>query len=1548
MSAFSSHGATTSAPARAAAPAVLPPAQDSESASSLPIREDAPRGDIEERLAALWRERLGLDFVGRDDNFLEIGGNSLMAAQLLNQVREAFGVQLPLAALFEAPTVASIAERIKPLLRQAPAAEPRHELPLVPLPRTRELPLSFVQERVWRLEQYLPGLSAYTIPFVLKLEGFVDADTLQRSVQEIVNRHEALRTTYDVVDGRPVQRFHAHMPIPLDVLELTGAADQREAEALRIAREESARPFDLVKGPVIRTLLLKLDAQLHILVGGIHHIVCDTLSVAIFVHELGQLYGAFRQGRPSPLPPLPVQYADFGAWQRRTLAEHLLPEQEQGWRNRLAGMPRRLDMPTDRPRPASCPLTSVRISVDFPSALAREVGAFGRREGFTSYMTVLAAWQTLLHRYSGQTEVVVGTPIANRTRPELLPLIGYVAHSAAFRTSFAGNPTFRELLARVKHEVADAQARPDVPFEHLVEELIPGKDIGRGRMTDTVFVYHSHVGGGAAALELTGVRGSLVEVPNAPVQWGATLSELTLILSEEHGRIHGALEYATELYDESTARRMVEHLQAMLAAALARPDERVSRLPLLTEAERRAWPLPFPGSMSASVPARLAERARRSPESVATVQGGQSWTWAELASRASQVAAQLRALGVRPGDPVAVCLVPSPTKLAVLWGVLEAGGAAVTLGPADLGGLAVYAPEGAVSPVLITGREVLTSTRPDAARTLYVEDLLKGFTPAASARAEVGTGRQERTTPVPAERAEAAAEALEGSVPVGAVGTGTLAWLLPPGAGQPAWALDHAALTELFEALDARLRPSNGSTWLTAVDATADRAELESLWALSRGLRVAFPSEQLTAQLVRLSGGGPRTQALDLSLLYFANDEDTLAGPKYELLLEGAKFADAHGFSAVWTPERHFHSFGGLYPQPAVVAAALSTVTRNLHLRSGSVVLPLHDPLLIAEQWSVVDNLSNGRVGLSVATGWHVQDFTFNPGAYEDRRGVLLRNLESLRAIWRGEKQRRQGGGGVTVEVALRPKPVQKELPVWLTATSNPETFRMAGELGAGVLTGLLAHSLEELKPKVALYREAWRRNGHPGRGHITCMVHTFIGDDPEEVLRTVRKPLLSYFRSSADIVASLLAAQGYQGELDKVSEEDLNAILEHSFEHYAKGAGLIGTVDSGLERMRSLRDADVDEVACLIDFGLETQVVLDGLRKLATLRERMEAEASVRHEQVRMDGSQGVGELLELARQSGPVLLHTSARLARTLAELPKARESLAPVGALVLDGASAELAMALHQASGVEVLLAGDSVEGALLPRAPDERIPAGLQRWVLDEAGLPVPVGVVGELALEGAGLPRSLWRATEEERHRLVPHPTGASRYLYRTGRHTRLRADGSLESVSRPAAKPLTPTQATATVTTQHQDRVTMPETTRLASWMTASKLKQLPDGMTMPETTRLASWVTASKMMQPASWVTAPEMMQPASRMTTPATTQLVDRGMVPARRGCRTGRRRSRRRRFRMHRRPSSARRGTARCRYPSHSSGSGTCSSSNRRAWPTTTGPTSAWAEH
>jgi natural product biosynthesis luciferase-like monooxygenase protein len=337
-----------------------------------------------------------------------------------------------------------------------------------------------------------------------------------------------------------------------------------------------------------------------------------------------------------------------------------------------------------------------------------------------------------------------------------------------------------------------------------------------------------------------------------------------------------------------------------------------------------------------------------------------------------------------------------------------------------------------------------------------------------------------------------------------------------------------------------------------------------------------------------------RRQTPELSLFYFA-DAGTGSAEKYRLLLEGARFADANGFAAVWTPERHFHEFGGLYPNPSVTSAALATCTSRVALRAGSVVLPLHDPLRVAEEWSVVDNLSGGRVGISFAPGWLARDFVLAPATYAGRREVMEREVATVRRLWRGETIMRQGGDGEPVEVTVWPRPVQDELPVWLTSSGSAETFALAGRLGAGVLTHLLGQSLEDVAAKIAAYRRAWTPVVPGTRPHATLMLHTLVGDDEREVRELVRDPLSAYLRSSVGLWAS-------REDVQSLTEEDLDAVIAHAFDRYFEHSGLFGTRATAAATIERIQAAGVDEIACLVDFGVEVDVALAGLERLAEL----------------------------------------------------------------------------------------------------------------------------------------------------------------------------------------------------------------------------------------------------------------------------------------------------------------------------------------------------------
>lgn len=347
---------------------------------------------------------------------------------------------------------------------------------------------------------------------------------------------------------------------------------------------------------------------------------------------------------------------------------------------------------------------------------------------------------------------------------------------------------------------------------------------------------------------------------------------------------------------------------------------------------------------------------------------------------------------------------------------------------------------------------------------------------------------------------------------------------------------------------------------------------------------------------------------MDFGLFYFANDKED-AGDRYRLLIEGAKFADTHDFASVWTPERHFHAFGGLYPNPAVTGAAVAAVTEKVAVRAGSVVAPLHHPVRIAEEWSVVDNLSKGRVGIAFASGWHAADFVLRPEGYPTRRSGLIDSVRAIRSLWRQEPATLVDGAGESVDVTVFPPPVQRELPVWLTSAGNPQTFREAGEMGAGVLTHLLGQGVDVLEKRVGEYRQSFRdhHDETEGDGHVALMLHTFVGTDREKVRQTVREPFSKYLASSFDLVIHAAKAAGANAvalDLDKMSPSDIDFLVGQAFDRYFETSGLFGTVEDGLRMCERLYEIGVDEIACLIDFGVETDEVLAGLAHLDRLRQ--------------------------------------------------------------------------------------------------------------------------------------------------------------------------------------------------------------------------------------------------------------------------------------------------------------------------------------------------------
>ena len=542
-------------------------------------------------------------------------------------------------------------------------------------------PLSFAQQRLWFLDQMAPGSSMYNMPAALRLSGPLDVAALQHSLDAIVARHETLRSSFPGLEGRPHQVVAPPAPQPLERVDLGALpADEADDAVLEHFRSEGDLAFDLARGPLFRTTLLALGADEHVLVLNMHHIVSDGWSMGVFVRELASLYEALHTGRPSPLAELPVQYADFAHWQRQWLAGDVLESQLGYWRAQLAEAPAVLRLPTDRPRPAVQSHRGAVHTFDLPPGLVAELSALARREGVTLFMTLLAAYQTLLHRYTGDERLVVASSIANRTRVEVEGLIGFFVNMLPLHTDLSGDPPFRELLRRVRDVTLGAYEHQDLPFDRLVEELAPERDLGVAPLCQVFFALQNTP---MPPLELAGLRIRLLEVERRTAKY-----DLYLTFAEREGTLRGELEYATDLFEPATIRRIARHYVQLLEGIVARPEAPLSALPLLGEPERERilgeWSRTAAGpAPSASLTEMFDAQVERRPDAVAAICGEDRLTYRDLAWRAGALAHHLRTLGVGPEVPVAVRLERSLDTLVALLAIWKAGGVYVPLDPSS-------------------------------------------------------------------------------------------------------------------------------------------------------------------------------------------------------------------------------------------------------------------------------------------------------------------------------------------------------------------------------------------------------------------------------------------------------------------------------------------------------------------------------------------------------------------------------------------------------------------------------------------------------------------------------------------------------------------------------------------------------------------------------------------------------------------------------------------------------------------------------------------------
>jgi amino acid adenylation domain-containing protein len=636
----------------------------------------APRTPVEELLCEIGAAVLGVERVGIQDNFFELGGHSLLATQFISRVREAFNLELPLQALFEAPVIAQLAPRVEAALQSGSGLVAP---PITPVSRDAALPLSFAQQRLWFLDQLEPHSPLYNNPSAFRLKGWLDINALERSLNEIIRRHEALRTSFSMADGQPVQIIAPHLTLSIPLTDLRHLPEaERAAQARRLAVEAARSPFDLSQGLLLRASLVQLDDDDYVMLLTIHHIVSDGWSISILLREVVTLYTAFVSGAEAHLPELPVQYADYAKWQREWLRGEVLQKQLDYWTEKLHGRPTVLELPTDRPRPGIVTSRGATYTFALSKELQTALVRLSRQEGVTMFMTLLAAFQTLLARYSNQTDISVGTTIASRTRGEVENLIGFFVNTLVLHTDLSGDPSFTELLARARETALGAYAHQDLPFEMLVEALQPERDLSHTPLFQVMFTLNNTP---MPALELPDLK--LLPFGAA----GATSRfDLTLMMSEGTDGMGASIEYNTDLFDATTIERLAAHFRTLLEAVADDPEQPVSRLPLLAEAEQRQLLVEW-NDTAAPYPAGrcfhqlVEERAAVQPEAIAVEFDNQQLTYRELDARANQLAHHLRRRGVMTETIVGICTDRSLEMIVGILGVMKAGAAYLPLDP---------------------------------------------------------------------------------------------------------------------------------------------------------------------------------------------------------------------------------------------------------------------------------------------------------------------------------------------------------------------------------------------------------------------------------------------------------------------------------------------------------------------------------------------------------------------------------------------------------------------------------------------------------------------------------------------------------------------------------------------------------------------------------------------------------------------------------------------------------------------------------------------------
>lgn len=1206
-------------------------------------------------------------------------------------------------------------------------------------------PLSAMQEGLLFHALLDPESENYFEQMTVELKGDLDPEIIQKTMNDLIARYGILRTLFIPEGyGKSIQVVLKERSIDFRYEDIRYACIEQGKEGLieDYRLKQRAEKFDLNSDVLIRLWVLKTGQDEYELIWAHHHIIMDGWCMGIMLREFRELYAKNKRGDGIILPGV-QPYSTYISW----LEDRNKKEARDYWTAYLSGYDALATLPKQEH------MSSERLGYEHTVYVhkinpdqTRLLQEITTASGATINTILQSAWAILLSRYNHTEDVVFGAVVSGRPTEiqGIESMVGLFINTIPVRIRCKETSTIASLLQEVQQSYLDSEQYSYHPLSEIQALSLPGRGL-----LDHIMIFENypieesilHQDSGAGEIRDFVITGVQAFEQNNYDLWLSVVPGETISIKFNYN----ANVYSNELIQQLS--RQFSHLMTQFTSGT---DLLLSEIGIMTDEDQDLVLHSFNDTECVyedkdTLVSLFERQVQLSADEVAVVFEGETLSYKELNRCANQLGEHLRvAHHCKPDHLIAIMCERSELMMIGLLGILKSGAAYVPIDPSYPKERIEYILNDCGADVLLTGKVV-------------PEDLK--FNGAVIPIRQFRNGGLETLSLINTPDNLCYVIYTSGST------------------GKPKGVMiSHRNVLNFFAGMSQRLPLHAEDSILAVTSISFDISVLELFWTLCQGVQVVIhPSDGSLTDLNRYLG--IQEPEMDFSLFFFSSynpaDED-----KYHLLLEAVKYADAEDFNAVWVPERHFHEFGGLFPNPSVVSAALAMVTKKIELRSGSIVSPLHDPIRIAEDWSVVDNLSRGRVGLSFAPGWNPNDFVLSRGDFKDRHAMMYQQIEEVRKLWKGESISRKNGLGQDVDLRVFPAPIQKELPVWVTAARNEETFISAGAIGANVLTHFLGQDLEELAGKIKLYRASRVQNGYPAdTGKVAVMLHTYIGEDINEVEKLVEGPFMEYLKSSVGLGKILLEEGGLKE--NSLSEEDEQMILKNAFKRYYKTSSLIGTKKSCAKMVQQLKAIGVDEIACLVDFGIDENNVLKGLENL----QEMKALFS--------------GKVKYTPLHRPVTLLQSTPSFIRLLeADEPGSGKFLASLRLMMIGGEAVPAALIdrIKQDYAAEIYNMYGPTESTIWSSVfkfekPVDQVSIGkpisnTQIYILDAKLRILPPGITGDMYIGGKGLSRGYWRRPDLTAERFIANPFKEGELIYKTGDLAKWLPDGNIVMMGR--------------------------------------------------------------------------------------------------------------------------------------------------------------------